>query len=260
LDQREAARQFADLVQAPEGAFGLDRASLLISAAANADLDLDEQLARIDALAEKASSTSIDGVIEVLFREIGLRGNTWDYGDPRNSYLDQVLERRAGIPISLSVVTMEVARRLGVVLEGIGLPGHFVVRPSGAEGVFIDAFHGGEILDAAGCASLLERVHGRHVALSSEMLGPVGPRAILSRMLANLQASWSARADASQLGQVTALRLSIPDLPLEVRAQAAGVLAGIGRFGEAAGVMEDMADGPSSDLMGAARGLRARLN
>src|SRR5439155_10429895 len=143
------------------------------------------------------------------------------YDDPRNSYIDQVLARRRGIPISLSVVLMEIGRRCGLPLEGVGMPGHFLVRDPAAPDLLIDAFDSGRRLDRSGCERLLQTVAGTRTELTQAMLAATGRRAILARLLANLDRSFERRSDTKALSWVGALRLRIPDLPAGDRLQLA---------------------------------------
>jgi regulator of sirC expression with transglutaminase-like and TPR domain len=123
-----------------------------------------------------------------LHKDLGFRGNVDAYDDARNSYLPDVLERRLGIPISLSVLWIAVARRLGLEASGVGLPLHFVARcETEGDPVFVDAFHGAT-LDRAGCAALVERAAGRKISLPASVFQPLRPREVLSRMLRNLRA------------------------------------------------------------------------
>ena len=118
------------------------------------------QCARLDELARRCPTPTFDGMRAYLFQTLGFRGNTRDYGDPENSFLDSVLERRVGIPISLAVVMMEVGRRIGAPVHGVGMPGHFLVMDAAREGVWCDPFHGGALYDLDGCRRLFARVHG----------------------------------------------------------------------------------------------------
>ncbi len=131
--------RFAELVQRPDIEIPLDEAMFAI-AAHDHDVDPAAQLARVDALADRAPSDP-DALAGYLFVEQQYSGNDVDYSDPRNSYLDVVLDRRLGIPITLSILMMEVGRRRGVALSGIGMPGHFLV--GGPPGVYYDPFHSG---------------------------------------------------------------------------------------------------------------------
>jgi regulator of sirC expression with transglutaminase-like and TPR domain len=125
---------------------------------------------------------------QFIFQRLGFQGNATEYHDPRNSYLNEVLDRRLGIPITLSVVYVSVAGRLGIPAFGIGLPGHFVVKiESPGEEVFLDPFHGGALLSAEDCARLVEATTGYAGPLQEEWLKPAPARAILTRMLNNLR-------------------------------------------------------------------------
>jgi len=122
----------------------LDVGALAIAAGANPDLDASLWLQELDRLAERVDS--LETLIHRLFVEENFAGNTTNYYDPRNSLLDQVLERRLGMPITLSVVCLEVGRRAGVSLEGVSMPGHFLVRPMATDH-YLDAFNGGALHD-----------------------------------------------------------------------------------------------------------------
>ncbi len=143
----------------------------------------------------------------VLFDEAGLRGSEDDYYDPRNSYLNEVLDRRLGIPISLSVIYVEVARRAGLEAHGIGFPGHFLVRVGPARsGLIVDPFHRGVILEAAQLSAQLtaaDQSSGRDKDQLEHLLSPAGSRSILVRMLRNLKAIYLARRDAPRALRTT---------------------------------------------------------
>lgn len=255
--------RFAELVQRPDEAIPLDQAALLVAAHAYPDLDLAAELARLDGLAAGCRPTSVDGLRRHLFGEIGLAGNTRRYGDPRNSFLNDVVTRRLGIPISLSVVTIEVGRRLGLTLSGVGMPGHFLVRSDG-DGRLIDAFNGGRILDPADCARLYRALHGVRATFEPHLLAPVGNRAILVRLLANLRQVFLAAGDARSAGWVYELRAAIPATSPADAADVARALASIGRFTEAAATLEALAErvdaGGARDARSRAVSLRALLN
>ena len=135
------------------------------------------------------STPERDGRIlaELLFEELGFEGERDDYYNPYNSYLDKVLIRRKGIPISLSVLTMAVGERAGMEVEGVGFPGHFLVRVGGPDGVYQDPFHGGELLDGHGLRNLAAQFLGAEMALHPSYLEPVDCLTITIRMLANLK-------------------------------------------------------------------------
>jgi regulator of sirC expression with transglutaminase-like and TPR domain len=200
----EATRRFAELMTSTE--VPLDEAALLIAAHDHA-VDIGAELGQLDALAGPAPDDP-DALARYLFVEHGFAGDTTNYYDPRNSFLDEVMRRHRGIPISLSVVMLEIGRRRGVPLTGIGMPGHFLVRS--APGVFYDPFHGGERLDEGGAAArFMERA--RTVPFSERYLDPVDHAAILARMLANLIATFVPR-DPVRATWALRLRLSIPGI------------------------------------------------
>lgn len=128
------------------------------------------------------------GLCRYLFHQVGFHGNAKDYYDPRNSYLSDVMDRLTGIPITLSLLTITVGRRLGIPLTGIGLPGHFVVQCEGAAPtLFIDPFHGGRQITLDQCQAMVARVTGINMPISAADLWPVPPGLFLQRMLNNLR-------------------------------------------------------------------------
>jgi regulator of sirC expression with transglutaminase-like and TPR domain len=255
--------RFAALVRRPDGEIPLDEAALLIAAHAHPDLEVEAELARLDAVAAGCAEPTLDGLRRHLFEELGFIGNRRRYGDPHNSFLNDVVSRRVGIPISLSVLTMEVGRRVGVPLVGIGLPGHFLVRHEAGAGEVLDPFGGGTVLDRAGCEALLQAVYGPGATLP-EQLPVSGRRAILARMLANLRQLYLAAGDAPAAGWVYRLRAAIPpDVPSD-HVEVARALASLGRFTEAADTLEDLAervdDAGAAQARARAGSLRALLN
>ena len=192
-------RTFRDLVAASD--VDLARAALAIAEVEYPDLRPTDHLARLDELAVRSGAGAartgrarFDRLRAFLFEEEGFRGNTEDYYDPRNSCLNDVLERRLGIPITLSLVVLEVGRRVRVTLDGIGLPGHFVVGARvGPEVVLLDPFGGGALVDRDGAEALVARAVGRSVRLRDEHFAPVSGRQIVVRMLRNLQGAYAKR-------------------------------------------------------------------
>jgi regulator of sirC expression with transglutaminase-like and TPR domain len=133
-------------------------------------------------------SSQVDQLVRYLFEDLGLRGNSENYGDPRNSYLNEVMSRRVGLPISLSVIFLEVAQRLGLPAEGVGLPGHFLVavRLPGFR-LLLDPFNRGESVSAEEAARLVRQSTGFEGPLQKEWFEPASPEAIVARMLFNLR-------------------------------------------------------------------------
>jgi regulator of sirC expression with transglutaminase-like and TPR domain len=235
----DATERFTELVRRPPDVVPLDEAALMIAAHAHPTLDVAAPLAELDRLAEGVPGDTADDVAAALFGEGGFTGNTVDYGDPRNSYLDDVLARRLGVPITLSVVMIEVGRRVGVPLYGVGMPGHFLVQAAGEHDVWFDPFHAGRRLDETGCRELYEQIQPE-TPFSREMLRAVDTRRILSRMLGNLQQTFM-RRDPGSLAWVVRLRLRMPELLPGERRHLAGLLGGVGHFLEAAAELETVA-------------------
>ena len=200
--------RFAKVIAAPEEKIDLAEAAFLIAAEEYTDLDVNAELERLDALAAAARTrigdvalTDSDEFIrrfnEFIFQELGFRGNETDYYDPKNSFLNDVLERRTGIPISLAAIYVEVARRLGAPVRGVGFPGHFLARwerPDQESIVVVDPFHG-SIVTEKDCRELLARISGGPLAFRHEMLAPLSTRGILARMLSNLKGVWIKKPD-----------------------------------------------------------------
>jgi regulator of sirC expression with transglutaminase-like and TPR domain len=256
--------EFAQVVARPEPQVDLERAALLIAAHARPGLDVAAEVAALDALAEGCDEDGLDAVRRHLFGRLGFRGNPDDYYDPANSYLDHVRATRRGIPISLSVLTMSVARRRGAELVGVGMPGHFLVRSAVDPDLFVDPYGGGALLAPDGARDLFHSLHGAEAAFTAEMLAPVGAHAIVTRMLNNLVAVFTARRDAQ--GRLWALRLraDVPGVALEDRAEVASALAALGEFAEAARWLEALslqAPAPlAATLRAGAERARSRLN
>lgn len=243
---------------------GLDEGAMLVAAHAYPELDVDAQVARLDELAAGCPEPTVAGLVAYLFGELGFRGNVEDYGDPRNSYLNDVLDRRLGLPITLSVVAIEVGRRLGIPLVGIGMPGHFVVRHEGVPRVLLDPFEGGRELTVDDCAERVAAIYGGAVAFTPSMLQAVGPRAILARMLANLKQRFSMTGDAVGAEWALRLRTALPDVDRRELGELAGAQAAIGRYRAAAETLEGLAaelpGEAAAKAVAKARQFRARLN
>ncbi|MGB3534749.1 MAG: transglutaminase-like domain-containing protein [Microcoleaceae cyanobacterium] len=130
----------------------------------------------------------IQTINKYLFQELGFIGNYENYYDPLNSYLNQVIKRRTGIPITLSVIYLEIAKRIDFPMVGIGMPGHFLIRPDFEEaGIYVDAFNQGEVLFTEDCEARLSQIYHQPVQLKPEFLAAVSQRQILARILTNLK-------------------------------------------------------------------------
>ena len=192
-----------DLLLRRDSTVPLDRAALELATIEFPELDIDGFLGVLDSYAAElgARVAGLDGrgyiraANHYLFEELGFRGNAADYYNPRNSCLNEVLTARTGIPITLSVVYIEIARRLDRCVAGIGLPGHFVVRyDDGLYSVFVDPFHGGNLLAPEQCYTLARDVAGIETDPDPHWLEPVTKRDILTRMLRNLAVAYASQS------------------------------------------------------------------
>lgn len=191
--------------------FALDEACLLIAAHARPGLDVNQYLTKLDELAGEFLPPTLDKLLTHLFGPGRFAGNTEEYYDPQNSYLDRVIDRRLGIPITLAVVAIEVGRRCGVPVVGVSMPGHFLLRDKADATVFADPFDGGRRLTAAHCRQI-HRAQSNGATWTDSYLEPVSKRAIVARVLSNLKATAQQQGDLSTLHWVMLLRQAIPGL------------------------------------------------
>lgn len=238
----------------------LDRALLQLAATLRSDPNIVEAgLADLDRLADSCPDGSRESLVHHLFHDMGFAGDVDDYHDPNNSMLDVVLARRRGMPITLAAVTIETGRRLGIDLDGIGMPGHFLVRDRRDTSCFLDPFDGGAELDRIACLARFETIHGRHANFDDRFLEPVIPRSIVTRVLNNLTASLRSR-DPRKLDCLLALRVQLPMAPPELRALAE-LCEARGRYGDAARLLDRLAEATNNDAAAEhACKLRAKLN
>ena len=195
MEPGDVWNQFDGIVEAPDEEIDLARAALLIAATEYPELSVERELFRLDAIAEGIAPRMDDDtplyqlntLSEYLFDELKFAGNHTNYHDPRNSFLNDVMERKRGIPISLSLLYIEVGKRAGVPVLGIGMPGHFIVRHRDEPEVFVDPFHGGILLSVEECAERLKQVTQGSLAWDTEYLEPISSRAFIARMLRNLK-------------------------------------------------------------------------
>ena len=197
-------REFAQL--AAREPVPLARGALLIAKEEYPELEIDKYVDKLAALAREAEMVvrmgndtieKVQLLSHFLFEQKGFDGNRDEFGDPRNSFLNQVLDRRLGIPITLSVVYLEVGRRLGLNLYGVSFPAHFLVKAVDERGeLIIDPFYGGVILGLDEIRARLTEIYGQPVEVSPAHLKPVGARQILIRMLLNLKNIYISGADS----------------------------------------------------------------
>jgi regulator of sirC expression with transglutaminase-like and TPR domain len=225
--------EFRQVLDRPDAAIDLTRAALVIARSDYPKLDIGGYMSRLDQLSikvsrrlgsdpdgsRKGSYRSIAALNHVLFDEEGYHGNTDDYFNPKNSFLNEVMDLKRGIPITLSVLYMEIGRRIGLRLQGVGFPGHFLVKYSDDKGeIIIDPFNRGEIRSLASLEELLQQLYGGKIAFYPSLLKAVSKKQILQRMLNNLKAVYLKNNDLLK-GLSISQRLLIlePNSPEDVR-------------------------------------------
>lgn len=222
----ESRKRFAELAARSDAEIDLAEAALCIAQEEYPDLDVDTYLTRLDDLGLAAreqigpdlpSAEQISRLNHFLFVENGFSGDQDDYYDPRNSFLNDVIDRRKGIPITLSLLYCELARRIDLPIHGVSFPGHFLVRYTGEPEVIIDPFFG-RVITRKECARRLANIYGSQTKFRHEMLAPAGPREILARMLGNLKQIFIERSDFERaLSCSERILLVQPASPLELR-------------------------------------------
>jgi regulator of sirC expression with transglutaminase-like and TPR domain len=218
---------FAHVVGRPDSHVDLAQAALMIAESEYPHLDIPAYMSTLDRVAARVrralnatpEEPPLAVVLRVLYGDLGFRGNSDDYYDPRNSFLNEVLDRRTGIPITLGVVLIEVCRRVGVEARGVSYPGHFLVRSPTPDGgaVFIDPFEGVR-LDEDDLQAIYQRATGEEGPVDPRRLEPATRKQILLRMLNNLRCVYETRADNKRLQDVL-LRMAVlapsDDVPRE---------------------------------------------
>ncbi|MDT8340960.1 MAG: transglutaminase-like domain-containing protein [Longimicrobiales bacterium] len=240
---------FREEVRRPEAEIDLARVALLVAREEYPHLPVEVYRARLDQLAEEvrgglgqesAPLLVLQELTRVLFHQHGFRGNRSDYHDPRNSFLNDVLDRRTGIPLTLGIVALEVGWRLELPLEGVSFPHHFLVRFRGEQtNLLVDAFDGGAVLFEDQAQILLDRVYGGMVRMRPAFLAPATRRDMVVRLLTNLKGVYlNAGDDRRALAAVERLLVARPDAASEHRTLGL-LLARMGRMGEAARHLRD---------------------
>jgi len=228
IEHLRSRQVFAELAALDESVFPLDRAALAIALEEYPDLNMESYLSQLDTLAarvevlagyDRSPLNVLESLNEVLFIQEGLRGNTEDYYDPRNSFLNAVLETKNGIPISLSVIYLEVARRINFEMKGVGFPSHFIVKYSGPEReILVDPFNLGRFLTTKDCQELLDRVYGGSVQMQPIFLQAMEKKGIVSRMLYNLKGIYYQKEEQQKaLNVVEQILLLNPGTLSEIR-------------------------------------------
>lgn len=200
-----ARRRFEEIAGRPDPQLDLVEGSLVIALEENPALDLDRYLREVHSWSEAVrsrleGSRDVDRLVEtinrLLFDEEGFHGENDDYYDPRSALLSEALERHAGLPITLSILYLELSRRVGIEAAGVALPGRFLVKFTGPFGVVVvDPFDGGRVLSTAELQKILDSMFGGGVKLREHHLRSFSPREILARELAHLKAAYLAQHD-----------------------------------------------------------------
>lgn len=225
------SKAFAEESLKAEEELNLARAALLMAKCEYPNLDIDFYLSLLDEIASAINfrlpqkTASLDPLLLIqhinkhIYEELAFQGNKENYYDPRNSFLNEVLVRRLGIPISLSVFYMEIARRLGLKIEGVGMPGHFLMKCYlEDQEIILDAFNQGQILDQNTCQKLLNNVYGMEVELKPSFFKTISKKDILIRMLNNLKNIYLSSNDHPRtLATIEKLLLINPKAISEIR-------------------------------------------
>jgi regulator of sirC expression with transglutaminase-like and TPR domain len=228
MDFPRARQLFDREVNQPDSSIDLAKAALYMALEEYPNLDPEEYLSALDAMADEVRERLpvqnyplriIQTINGYLYGDLEFSGNDADYYDPRNSFLNEVIDRRTGIPITLSLVYLEVAKRIEFPMVGIGMPGHFLIKPDFEDaGIFVDAFNGGEILFPEDCQARLSQIYGQPMELQPAFLAPVSRKQLLGRMLGNLKAIYLNQRDANRvLGAIERILLLFPDALGELR-------------------------------------------
>jgi len=228
MDFSLARQHFYQEVQQPDEQINLERAALYIAQEEYPDLDVDEYLNALDMMADDVREQLpiesyplkiLKTINHYLYGNLGFAGNTENYYDPRNSFLNDVIDRRTGIPITLSLVYLAIAQRLDFPMVGIGMPGHFLIRPIQEDmDIFVDAFSQGEILFPQDCQDRLNQMSGQSVEMQPQFLAAVTPRQFLARMLTNLKATYLSRGEMEKvLAAIERILLLFPNAAFELR-------------------------------------------
>lgn len=223
-----ARQQFYQEIRQPDEQIDLARAALFLAQEEYLHLDPEEYLNALDVMAAEVAERLplepyplriIKAINQYLFEDLEFFGNAENYYDPRNSYLNQVIDRRTGIPITLSLVYLEIAKRLDFPMVGVGMPGHFLIRPTvGEMQVFVDPFNQGEVMFEADCRERLQQIFSYPVDMRPEFSAAVSTRYILMRILTNLKAIYLQLRDLPRtLAAIERMLLLFPDALMEQR-------------------------------------------
>lgn len=224
-----ARQQFYQEVRQDDEQINLEKAALFIAQEEYPELEIDYYLKAIDQMAAEIKTRLpeepyplriVQTINQYLYKDLGFHGNSEDYYDPRNSFLSDVIDRRTGIPISLALLYLAIAKRINFPMVGIGMPGHFLIRPAVNEDmdIFVDAFHDGEILFPQDCQERLDQLVGQPVEMRSQFLEAVTTKQFLARMLTNLKGIYLNQGKIGKcLTAIERILILFPDAPFELR-------------------------------------------
>jgi regulator of sirC expression with transglutaminase-like and TPR domain len=236
----------AALAEDPAAPLDLAEVALELAREEYPSLDVEAELAELAGLAHELRprlrgglARRVGALTRYLFHDLGFSGNQRDYYDPRNSYLNEVLDRRTGLPITLSVVAISVGARAGLDVAGVGLPGHFIARAAGrGEVVYFDPFHGGRLLSVGDCEALVEGVLGRPFRATPDDLAAVSVGAVVQRMLNNLKGVYLQQRDFARGARVVSRLCQLCPTDVVQRRDLGACLLQAGRPGAAIGHLE----------------------
>jgi len=227
MDRESILAEFSRITSVEDNDIDVAAAAFLIAAVEYPQIDIPYQMDFLNAIAKGAAAKftpereplyCVNMLSEYLFDELKFLGNKDDYYDPRNSFLNEVLSRRLGIPISLSLVYIEVGRRLGFPLVGVGLPGHFVVKHMAVDILYIDPFHGGILRSKEECVEQIRGLANTAIQIDPRHFTPVSNREFIARMLRNLKATYLEKEDHKRALKVMDFLLALhPKAPRELR-------------------------------------------
>jgi regulator of sirC expression with transglutaminase-like and TPR domain len=247
-DREQIRHDFESLVRKPEPVLDLARAALLVAAESDPNVDVDGQLHTLESWAAELRSRldpswnnlqKLARLRSFLFDDLGFRGDTTDYYSPSNSLLHEVMQRRRGIPLTLSIIFMELGWRVGMPFEGVGFPGHFLVRLAGEpRDLLLDPFRRGMSVHEEDCRRMLHDLSGGKLEFHGELISSVSKRDMIARLLLNLKGAYlRVREDEKALAAVDRLLVIHPEDLDEVRDRGL-LLYRLQRFGPALGALE----------------------
>lgn len=223
-----ARQHFYHEINQPDQQIDLAKAALYIALEEYPEIEIDAYMNALDTMADDVSVLLpaepyplriIQVLNQYLFSDLAFSGNTEHYYDPDNSYLNQVIEQRTGIPITLSLLYLEVSRRVEFPMVGIGMPGHFLIRPAQEDiEIYVDPFNQGEVLFTQDCEDRINQLFNGTVDFRPEFLEPVSSKQFLARMLNNLKTIYLHKGEMSKvLAAIDRILMLFPDTPYEQR-------------------------------------------